>query len=226
MTNDATANATATTALSGEPTPGKRLFYFADPMCSWCWGFSPVLAQILAAYGERAPARLVVGGLRAGETRPMDARAKATIRGHWEHVEAATGQPFAYDFFAREGFVYDTEPACRAAVAMCNLIPAATFPYFAAIQHAFYAEGRDVTAPSVLADLATAFGGDAGVFATVHAAAEVIEATRADFRLTHALGISGFPAIVLNDAAGSRALTIGYQPFAALAPAIDAWLRA
>ncbi len=214
-----------TTPPQGRPTAGKRLLYFADPMCSWCWGFSPVFARILAEYEDRAPARLVVGGLRAGETRPMDETAKAAIRGHWEHVQAATGQPFAYDFFAREGFVYDTEPACRAAVAMRNLVPAATFDYFKAIQHAFYVEGRDVSEPAVLAELAAAFCGDADVFATVHGAAEVIEATRADFRLTHTLGISGFPAVVLNDAGGSRALTIGYQPFADLAPALDAWLQ-
>lgn len=108
---------------------------------------------------------------------------------------------------------------------MRNLLPAATFPYFAAIQHAFYAEGRDVTDSSILADLAATFCGDAEVFAQVYSAAEVIKATRADFRLTQAFGISGFPAVILNDAHGSSALTIGYRPFADLAPALEAWLR-
>ena len=37
------------------------------------------------------------------------------------------------------------EPACRAALAVRNLAPAATLGYFAAVQRAFYAEGRDVT---------------------------------------------------------------------------------
>ncbi|MCH7478788.1 MAG: DsbA family protein, partial [SAR324 cluster bacterium] len=22
------------------------LYYFGDPMCSWCWGFKPVLEQV------------------------------------------------------------------------------------------------------------------------------------------------------------------------------------
>lgn len=204
----------------------RLLLYFADPMCSWCWGFAPVIARIVADYGNRAPVRLVVGGLRAGNTAAMDARAKAAIRGHWEHVEAATGQPFDFAFFDRDGFVYDTAPACRAAVAMRNLVPEQTFAYLAAVQRAFYVEGRDVTDPAVLAALAEPFCADAELFASVYAATEVAEATEADFRMTHALGIAGFPAVVLKDDAGLTALTIGYRPFADLAPALDAWLGA
>ena len=204
----------------------RRIFYFADPMCSWCWGFSPVIARIAAEAGDRAPVRLVAGGLRVGTTEPMDARAKAVIREHWEHVQAATGQPFDFAFFARDGFVYDTGPACRAAVAMRNLCPEQTFAYLEALQRGFYAEGRDVTDPAVLAALAEPFCARADVFAAVYAAPEVEEATRADFRLTQVLGISGFPAVVLKDEAGLVPLTVGYQPFEDLAPSLEAWLRA
>jgi len=35
-----------------------------------------------------------------------------------ERVRDASGQPFDFDFFARERFVYDTEAAARAAVVM------------------------------------------------------------------------------------------------------------
>jgi putative protein-disulfide isomerase len=211
-------------------TPGprteKRVFYVGDPMCSWCWGFSPVIARIVADYGEAAPVRLVVGGLRVGAAAPMDERMKAAIRGHWEHVHARTGQPFDFAFFDRDGFVYDTGPACRAAVAMRNLAPENTFAYLEALQRGFYAEGRDVTEPAVLAALAEPDCAGADVFAAVYAAREVEEATLADFRLTQALGIAGFPAVVLKDEAGLVSLTVGYQPFADLAPSLEAWLNA
>lgn len=202
----------------------RRLLYFADPMCSWCWGFAPVIARIVADYSSKVSMRLVVGGLRTGTTAAMDTRAKSTIRTHWEHVAAATGQPFDFTFFDRDGFVYDTGPACRAAVTMRNLIPDLTFPYFAAMQRAFYTDGRDVTDPATLADLAAPFCADAGLFTAVYAAEEIAQATEADFSLTQALGVSGFPTIVLNDKSGLTALTIGYRPFADLAPALEAWL--
>ena len=208
------------------PTAGKRIVYVADPMCSWCWGFQPVIAAIEESFGAAAPVRLVVGGLRAGETRAMDATSKATIRHHWEQVREATGQPFAFDFFERDGFVYDTEPACRAAVAVRNLQPASTLAYFAAVQRAFYAEGRDVTRGDTLAAIAAAGGVEAGAFESVFAAPEIAEATRADFQLAQALGVTGFPAVVLKDDGGHAFLTLGYQPFEALKPYLELWMRA
>lgn len=205
---------------------GRRIFYFADPMCSWCWGFSPVIARIVEDYDSRAPVRLVAGGLRAGATEAADERVKRAIRGHWEHVEETTGQPFDFAFFDREGFVYDTAPACRATVAMRNLVPESTFAYLEALQRGFYAQNRDVTDPTVLASLAEPFNVTAEVFAAVYASPEVEEAMLADFRLTQALGIAGFPAVVLKDEGGLVPLTIGYQPFADLAAALEAWLAA
>ena len=48
-----------------------RFIYFADPMCSWCWGFAPVIEQTLRRrYGEAIPVRLVLGGLRPGPPSP------------------------------------------------------------------------------------------------------------------------------------------------------------
>ena len=29
-----------------------RLIYFADPMCSWCYGFAPEMAEVLEAQGR------------------------------------------------------------------------------------------------------------------------------------------------------------------------------
>ena len=30
----------------------KTLYYVADPMCSWCWGFQPVLEKVKEAVPE------------------------------------------------------------------------------------------------------------------------------------------------------------------------------
>lgn len=201
----------------------RRVVYFADPMCSWCWGFAPVVAQMRAACGDRIEIRLVTGGLRAGETTPMDERSRAYVRHHWEEVAAQTGQPFDFDFFAREDFVYDTEPACRAAVAMRCLLPGATLDHLHALQHAFYDKNRDVTREDVLADVAAAFV-PREHFLAVWRAPEIIEATRADFALTQRLGIGGFPTVLLQDGNSAEPLTAGWQPFDALEPLLTAWL--
>jgi putative protein-disulfide isomerase len=62
-----------------------ELLYFANPMCSWCWGFDPVLRGIEAAYADRVRITVALGAL-GDRDRPMRERDKAFVREHWERV--------------------------------------------------------------------------------------------------------------------------------------------
>ena len=128
-----------------------EMIYIADPMCSWCYGFQPVISALADRSATSLPLRLMMGGLRAGNQEPMGAADKASVRAAWTRVGAATGQPFDMNFFAREHFCYDTEPACRAVVSVRRLQPTFALPFMARIQQAFYAENRDMTAADELA---------------------------------------------------------------------------
>ena len=77
----------------------REIICVVDPMCSWCWGFSPVIDAIAETYGDKADISFVAGGLRPLTTEPMSESMKAEIRGHWEHVTEASGQSFDFDFF-------------------------------------------------------------------------------------------------------------------------------
>ncbi|HEY9218115.1 MAG TPA: DsbA family protein, partial [Phenylobacterium sp.] len=72
----------------------RHLIYFADPMCSWCYGFAPVIEQVAERYAGVLPIQLVMGGLRPGTADPMSDAARTSLLGHWREVAAATGQPF------------------------------------------------------------------------------------------------------------------------------------
>ena len=133
----------------------KQILYFADPMCSWCWGFSPVIHQIAKTYSDDVSIQIHVGGLRAGNTKVMDSDQRMYILNHWFSVNEASGQPFDFSFQMPEGFIYDTEPACRAIKTMQQLNQRQDLHYFSAIQQAFYAENMDVTQAHVLSKLAT-----------------------------------------------------------------------
>lgn len=206
---------------------GLHLVYFADPMCSWCWGFSPAIEAIRERYGKNLPVRLVMGGLRPGTREPMNEAAKASTRSHWEHVHAASGQPFDFGFFARERFVYDTEPASRAVVLARRGGEARDFAYLRRAHQAFYAEGRDVTDPGVLADLAGELGFERDAFLTALASDELAQETRQDFTVTHGAGIEGFPTLIAGTGAdsGYALVTHGFQPAERVLPALDRWLQ-
>jgi putative protein-disulfide isomerase len=201
------------------------LWYFADPMCSWCWGFSPVIETLRDEYRDRMKIALVLGGLRH-ETAPMTAAGRAEILHHWRGVHARTGQPFRFDNALPEGFVYDTEPACRAVVTVGGLDPALIFPLFKAIQRAFYAEGRDVTQPGVLAGLAAELGVDKAAFLQAFDSTAARAKTQAHFKQTRRAGVRGFPALILQQDARLTPVSSGCQPLDAVRAAIEAGLAA
>jgi len=211
-----------------EPVPEtrKHLVYFADPMCSWCWGFAPVVSALAAHFGERLPIAMMMGGLRPGTRKAMTDEDKAYVRQHWEHVHKASGQPFDFTFFDLEGFVYDTEPACRAVIAMRRLEPDLTLRYFTRVQRAFYAERRDVTCRETLADLAAETGADRSRFACVLASPDASSETLRDFFTTQQIGVKGFPTLLAGDLANGYSLvTSGYRPLDGLTAALERWLE-
>jgi putative protein-disulfide isomerase len=174
------------------------LWYVADPMCSWCWGFSPVIEAVRDAYHDRLKIALVLGGLRPGVTTPMTAQARDDILHHWHQVHQRTGQPFRFDHALPDGFIYDTEPASRAVVTAGGLDPAHIFDLFKSIQSAFYAEGRDVTQADVLAELAAGLGMDATSFLQAFDSEAARAKTQAHFLQARKMGVRGFPALILQ----------------------------
>jgi putative protein-disulfide isomerase len=208
-------------------TPNTRLIYFADPMCSWCYGFSPVITALAERFEDRLPLELVMGGLRAGNTEPMRQQDKDYIRSAWTKVGAATGQAFDMDFLDREGFVYDTEPACRAVVTARRLLPRMALPFMVRIQQAFYAENRDMTAPGEIAEVAEEAGFDRAGFTQAFASPEVRNETFRDFLTAQSLGINGFPTLIAgSEERGYALLTNGYRPLEDLEGPLQRWLDA
>ena len=207
------------------PLPQKSLLYIADPMCSWCWGFSPVMETIRQRYQDQVPIELLVGGLRPGNTERFDEHRRDYILGHWRAVHERTGQPFNFDFQMGPDFIYDTEPASRAVVVVRTLNATQVFPYFRTIQHTFYVENQDVTNESVLRDLAQTQGVAPGLFSESFHNSELRQKVWQEFDRCRQFEISGFPSLVALDNETSTALTHGYQSAEELFPKIDEWLK-
>lgn len=202
-------------------SPSLRLLYVADPMCSWCWGFAPVLEELRTTFD--LPVDVVLGGLRPGPAaRPLDPGMISYLRTTWGRIAEMTGQPFDFTALERQDWVYDTELPSRAVVAVRTLDPASALPFFRRLQRAFYAEAIDVTAPAVYGDLVAPFGIDPGAFGGMLESDEIRAATWKDFEAARAMGITGFPALLGIRGHRGWVVTLGYQP----APRLHDRLRA
>jgi len=206
-------------------SPSSILWYFADPMCSWCWGFSPVIEQLRSIYDKRLNIALMLGGLRPGTTESISAQMRDEILHHWHEVHKLTGQSFSFEGALPEGFVYDTEPACRAVISVAQLGKDKIFPYFKSIQSAFYIDQVDVTLAGNLATLANQQGFTSDQFLTHFHSDAVLQKTKLQFQGTQQAGVSGFPSLVLQNDTDFQFITRGYCPFDDISLKIEAWLE-
>jgi putative protein-disulfide isomerase len=205
---------------------GLHFIYFADPMCSWCYGFSPVVRSLRQRYRDVLAIRPVMGGLRPGVTEPMPEKARRSLVGHWDEIGAMAGVPFSPALIDREGFIYDTDPAARAVVLARRTSDEEALDYLERLHRAFYAEGRDITDPAELAAIAAEQGFDRAAFEAALSDEGLKQETWRDYAISQRAGATGFPTLIVGpNADGTYALvTRGYQDGETVLAGVDGWL--
>ena len=202
-------------SLSSNAKP--KLIYIGDPMCSWCWGFAPVLEAVSQEFS--LPVEVIVGGLRPGpEAQIMDDQLRSYLHREWSRIHEATGQPFDFAALDREAWTYDTELPAMAIATMRAVDASKTLDFFVRLQRAFYAENIDVTDPDAYPALAAEFDIDGDSFTAQMLTEDAKAAAWSDFARSREMGIAGFPALVLRSGSRNRLLTYGYRPVDALRP--------
>jgi putative protein-disulfide isomerase len=185
-----------------------RLIYVADPMCSWCWGFGPVLALVCSEMPKGATLEWVMGGLAPDSDEPMPPETRAYVQRAWQTVAAETGAPFNFEFWERCSPRRSTYPACRAVLAAGERGP----DLFMRIQRAYYVEARNPSDTDVLIELAGDVELDRESFAEALASPEVEALLRRDLARRDELGVRTFPTLLLERAGERRVIARGFSP--------------
>ena len=195
-----------------------QLFYVADPMCSWCWGFAPVLGALEPRLREDVSLRLVLGGLAPDSDQPMDEATLRYVQQAWRNVEARTGVPMNHAFWSTHHPRRSTWPACRAVLTAAGR----GREMFAAIQRAYYTEARDPSDPETLTAIAGELGLDQAGFAHTMGTPAIHARLAADFELRDRLGVTGYPSVAIEGGSGTKVLTRGWVDAHTLARALGA----
>ncbi len=194
------------------PAARPELRYFFDPLCGWCYGFSPVLKRLYDELQDRVDFVAHPGGMIVGERVGPIAQKAAYIKGALGPLEARTGVRFGAAYLAELDAgtrVQDSVPASRALTVLARHDghPGRTVPFAHDLLAAGFAEGRDLTDPAVLLALAAPYGLDEPTFLTAFTDPDTAGATQAGFTAASQIGITGFPTLVLRQ--GNRGTVIG-----------------
>ena len=199
-----------------------KLYYVHDPMCSWCWGFSPVLSALLQKLPDDIKVRRLLGGLAADSDQPMPLEMRTTIEATWRRIQQRIpGTPFNFDFWTQCTPRRSTWPACRAVIAARQQGDAHDERMTRAIQLAYYTQARNPSDTTTLIQLSQELGLDSRAFAGALASESVQQQLLAEIELSRQLHATSFPSLVLKTAGSVWPVAIDYNDSAPMLEMID-----
>ncbi|MFY0664923.1 MAG: DsbA family protein [Natronospirillum sp.] len=194
--------------------PHATLFYAHDPMCSWCYGFSPTwktLQQVLGERFDQEQLRIhyLVGGLAPDSEQPMPMDMRAKLEATWHRIADDLGVPFNYDFWRLNTPRRSTYNACRAALLARD--EGKEILMISAIQQAYYCHARNPSDVDVLRDCAISIGMEPTDFEHNLGSAETGRRLIDEIALTRSLGLDSFPSLAVSVAGAIHPVPLDYR---------------
>lgn len=178
-----------------------KLYYIHDPMCSWCWGYSPVWQQLKQHLPESLELEYVLGGLAPDNDNPMPEDMKLHLQGVWHGIADQLGAEFNFYFWTKNTPRRSTYMACRAVIAAKN--QNVELEMIEAIQHAYYLKALNPSDSEILLRLAwdlyaKELDVDLDQFANDLISADTQRELDRQITLAASLTDKGFPSLVLQ----------------------------
>lgn len=192
------------------------LIYVYDPLCGWCYGFHPVMEKIQKRFADRLTIEVKPGGLAVGDRAETIGEGYAYIKDALGQVEKATGVEFGRNFklLAEEGsYMYNSEPPCRAQIAMNELSPGESLRFAGTLQHAIFHDGKDLNDPNTYPELLAEFNTDSAAFMELFHSEELAMRVQQEFDWCKKAGASGFPTLLIRIGEETSLMARGYRPF-------------
>lgn len=192
------------------------LIYVYDPLCGWCYGFHPIMERIHKRFTDRLTIEVLPGGLAVGDRAEPIGEGYAYIKDSLGQVEKATGIEFGRNFklLAEEGsYMYNSEPPCRAQLAMNELNPEESLRFARTLQHAIFRDGKDLNNPDTYPELLEEFDVDRDAFMELFHSSGLAERLQNMFRWCKTAGASGFPTLLIQIGDDTSLMARGYRPF-------------
>jgi putative protein-disulfide isomerase len=175
------------------------LIYVHDPMCSWCWGFSPTLKALRQQLPPKIRFQRLVGGLAPDSNEPMPIEIQHKLQNIWRTIqEKIPGTEFNFDFWEVCQPRRSTYPACRAVLSARAMQPALEEDMISAIQTAYYTRAMNPSNADTLRQLAQEIGLDPQQFSKQLHSETIEQALQQDLRQARQMGANSFPSLVLK----------------------------
>lgn len=172
------------------------LFYVVDPMCSWCYAFSPTWKKILDNLPSNIKVVYLQGGLAPTSDTPMPQDMQIMLQGIWKQINETVGTQFNFNFWKDCTPRRSTYLSCQAAISA--RLQGKEKEMVEAIQKQYYLNAKNPSDRDTLEEAAKMIDIDVERFAKDLESEVVIDKLNDDFKLRNKMKVSSFPSLVLK----------------------------
>lgn len=221
-------------SISNEVKPAEmdekiKLIYVYDPLCGWCYGFSPVIMEAYNQYHQKIDFEIVSGGMRVGDNVGPIGEVAPYIAEAYKRVENVTGVKFGEKFLknimAEGTAVFTSMPASVTMTVFREKHPEKAFEFAKLMQKAIYYDGIEPAKEAPFVQLANEMGYPKKAFKKAMQDERYIEKTYLDFQRAATLGARGFPSVFIEQDGEYHRIVSGYIHYEELEKRIAAFLR-
>lgn len=180
-------------------------------MCSWCWGFKPVLAELLNSLPKDIEVKRVLGGLAIDSNESMPDEMRSYLQNTWHKIQSKIpNTKFNFDFWTQCEPRRSTWPACRAVIAARQQGDCFDVQMTVAIQKAYYLQARNPSDDNVLIDLAIELGLDKNKFTADFKSEATQQQLNIEIAQSENLNAQAFPSLVYDNNGSIWPIPIDY----------------
>lgn len=192
-----------------------KLTYFFDPLCIWCYGFSPVIEQLHESYSDLLELEVISGGMITGDKAGPIGEVAGFIKTAYRDVERVTGMTFGEQFTDRvlkngETIFNSLTPSQAMSVIKVRK-PEMAFLYSTDLQRQIFQEGQAPEDLEWYRPLARKYDIVPKFFLDLMHSEEIQRSTIMDFMKTQQFGVNGFPTLLLEKNGEHHVITKGYS---------------
>jgi len=201
-----------------------KLIYIYDALCGWCYGFTPVIEELLQRFGDEMEVDVLSGGMfLSANHRPASAMYNYISQAHIQ-VEAVTGVKFGPAFleeYLRTDDIMDSEKPSIALTVFKQYQPAKALSFAHDMQLALNYEGKSLNEDDTYRQLLSKYQLPIDEFLDKMKEDANRYDTVQEFKQVEQWGITGFPAAILDDGKEYFLIAKGYTPLERLLEVIE-----
>jgi len=204
-------------SLAQNPSKKPMLIYVFDPLCGWCYGFSPVISKIASTYKDIFSIETVCGGMITGDQIGLIKQKAPFLKKAIALVTQHTGAEFSryfIDTVLLDSSRIMTSVQSSIAIMICKeMKPKSLFSFIEELHKYIYITGIDMAKEEAYLELAKQFNIPEEEFLLKMKDIKYKEVAIKEFNKAEQLGIQSFPALLLSKNGKYKIISNGYKSF-------------